>query len=158
MTVTAYIALGSNLGDRRATLDQAILLMDAHADIDVRRVSAFIETDPVGPEGQDAYLNGAAMIETTLEPHELLVALHGIEAQLGRDRSKEQRWGPRTCDMDILLYGDRVEDDPELTIPHLRMRERTFVLMPLVEIGPEVVDPVSKKTVAQLLADLEKTL
>jgi len=158
MSTQAAIALGSNLGDRRATLDQAVLMMDSHAEISVRTVSSFIETDPVGPEGQDAYLNGAVLVDTTLDPRDLLTVLNAIEAQLGRDRSTEQRWGSRTCDLDILLYGDRVVDDPELTIPHPRMREREFVLGPLAEIAPDAIDPVSKKTVSELLADLEKTL
>ena len=157
MTTTAYIALGSNLGDRQATLDQAAAMMDAHAAITVRTVSPLIETDPVGPEGQGAYLNGAAEIETTLSPRDLLTALQSIEAQLGRDRANEQRWGSRTCDLDILLYGDTIVDEPDLTIPHPRMSERTFVLAPLAAIAPNAIHPVLKRTVSELLAALEAT-
>jgi 2-amino-4-hydroxy-6-hydroxymethyldihydropteridine diphosphokinase len=157
MSTLATIALGSNLGDRRATLDQAILLMDAHDGICVQTVSSFIETDPVGVETQGRYLNGAVMVETSLPPHELLEAVQGIEAQLGRDRSKEQRWGPRTCDLDILFYGDLVLDEPDLAIPHPRISERAFVLVPLAEIAPEFVHPVLNKTADDMIADLEAT-
>jgi len=153
-TVTAYIALGANLGDKTRVLLRAATLMDDVQGIEVRRVSSLFETQPIGgPDEQPNYLNGAAEIRTTLSPMDLLAALQAIEAQLGRDRTGEQRWGPRTCDLDILMMGEIVMDTDTLTIPHPRMCERTFVLVPLTEIAPDAVHPVRSKTVRALLAD-----
>ena len=156
IAITAYIGLGSNLGDRGDTLMAAVKQLAAVAGVDVRRISQFVITEPVGgPEDQPKYLNAAAEIETTLEPRELLGELQRIEASLGRDRSKEQRWGPRTCDLDILLMGETVLATDELTIPHPRMHERLFVLRPLAQIAPMVVHPRLRKSVVQLLAEAE---
>jgi len=152
----AYIALGANLGDRSETLRSALEMLDESPGVSVACVSEMIRTEPVGgPGGQGDYLNAAARLETTLVPLELLVLLQGIERWLGRDRSGEQRWGARTCDLDILLIDDEVMETTELTIPHPRMHERRFVLAPLNEIAPDAVHPVLKSTVASLLADLE---
>jgi 2-amino-4-hydroxy-6-hydroxymethyldihydropteridine diphosphokinase len=153
--MTAYIALGSNVGDREATLRRALMLMETTCDIQVVRISHFVQTDPVGgPSGQEKYLNGVAQIVTGLSPHELLAELRQVEWALGRDRQEEQRWGPRTCDLDILLMGEVVIDTPDLTIPHPRMHERLFVLEPLDEIAPEAMHPVLKVSARDLLTRL----
>lgn len=148
---TAYIGLGGNLGDRRATLEEALELLRRTPGVSVTRVSSFIETDPVGPPGQGKYLNAAAELQTDLSAHELLTVLQGIERRLGRNRRREQRWGPRTCDLDILLLGSMVLETPELTIPHPRLHERLFVLAPLAEIAPQALHPALGETVATLL-------
>lgn len=155
MATTAYIALGSNLGDREATLRRALEMLDARDDISVIRVSSFIETAPSGgPADQPPYINAAAELETSLSPHDLLAALQAAESALGRDRSREQRWGPRTCDLDLLLMGDVVLDAPDLTIPHPRMANRAFVLAPLAEIAADAIHPAHGETIASLLANL----
>ena len=156
-TQTAYSALGSNVGERDTTLRVALQKLHARAGISVRRISQFHKTEPVGgPADQGDYLNAAAEIETDLPPEDLLAAMQAVEAELGRDRAKEARWGPRTCDLDLLLYGDEEIDTPDLTIPHPRMHERRFVLEPLAEIAPDLVHPVLHKTISELLAELTK--
>jgi len=154
---TAYLALGSNLGDRRANLEAALAALRANTAVRVLAVSGFIETEPVGgPPGQGAYLNGAAAVETDLEPHALLTECKRIEKSLGRREGP--RWGPRIVDLDILFYGAIVLDAPDLTLPHPRLRERRFVLEPLAEIAPDLVDPVTGLTVGELLARLAQGL
>jgi len=153
---TAYIGLGGNVGNRAATLLDALKRIDALPGIRVRRISNFVETEPVGgPPAQARFLNAAAAVETTLEPADLLAALQGVEAALGRDRDREQRWGPRTCDLDILLIDDVVLETEALTVPHPRLAERLFVLRPLAEIASQVVHPGRGVTVAELLIDAE---
>ena len=154
-SIIACIGMGSNLGDRRGTLEGAIAALARTNGIHVQKVSSFHETEPVGgPPGQAMYLNAAAMIETDLDPHELLMALQTIEAQFGRVRSVH--WGERTLDLDLLLFGKQKVSTPELTVPHPRMRVRRFVLEPLAEIAPELVDPITMRTIAEMLAEVEE--
>lgn len=150
----AYLGLGTNLGQKQENLEKAVDILKGHSDIQVLKVSSFYETDPVGYENQDRFLNAALVCETSLGPYELLDFIQLIERELKRVR--EIRWGPRTIDVDILLY-DSLEllDDPQLIIPHPRMTEREFVLEPLAEITPETVHPGTGKTIALLLEELK---
>lgn len=153
---TAYIALGSNVGNSAATLLAAVKRIDETDRTEVRRVSQFVRTEPVGgPADQPPYLNAAAQVVTELEPAQLLSALQEIEMDLGRDRTREDRWGPRTCDLDILLFDEVAMETDDLTIPHPRMHERRFVLGPLAQIAPRARHPRLDKTVARLLAELK---
>ncbi|MFK7883125.1 MAG: 2-amino-4-hydroxy-6-hydroxymethyldihydropteridine diphosphokinase [Phycisphaerales bacterium] len=129
-----YIGIGSNLGQRHATIHAGVRSLNAHAAIEVVRLSSIIETDPVGPAGQGPYLNAACEVRTSFGPRELLDAMLEIERVHGRDRSKEQRWGARTLDLDLLLFRDVVIDEDGLTVPHPRMHERSFVMIPLREL------------------------
>ena len=129
----AFLALGSNLGDRRAFLRQALERLP-----DVVAVSQVYETDPVGgPPGQGAYLNCVVELRTARTPRELLGAAQAAEA--AAERIRTNRWGPRTLDVDVLLVGEEVVDDPDLVVPHPRMWERGFVLVPLADLAPELV-------------------
>ena len=134
----AYLALGSNLGDRLAHLQSAVDALSAAADVDVVAVSRVYETAPVGGPAQDAYLNAVVAIDTEIDPHALLDLAQGIERQAQRVRA--ERWGPRTLDVDVLLFDDVRLDDPDLTVPHPRMWERGFVLAPLRDVAPALVD------------------
>ena len=150
---TAYIGLGANLGRRGHTLRCALAMLNARADLSVVAVSDFIETPPVGgPAGQPPFLNAAAELRTALPPRELLAALQAVEDHFGRTR--EVRWGPRTLDLDLLLYGSLVTDGPGLRVPHPRMHERLFVLEPLAQIAPDAVHPTLGKTLRALLHEL----
>jgi len=136
----AYIGLGANLGDREVTLPSAVAALDATEGVQVVAVSSFRETEPVGYLDQPTFLNGAAAVETTLSPRELLDALLAVERSLGRTR-EGPRFGPRTIDLDLLLYGDESVDEPGLTVPHPRLHERAFALEPLAELDPGLVVP-----------------
>ena len=147
---TAYIALGANLGDRSANIERAIDILRNTLGIVVKRVSSVREYDAVGgPPDSPPFLNAAAEIETTLSPRELLDALLQTERSLGRQR--REKWGPRLIDLDLLLYGDRVIDGPDLKIPHPLMHERRFVLEPLAQIAPDAIHPLLSKAVRDLL-------
>ena len=149
----AHVGLGANLGEREETLSRALELLAATAGIEVVAVSSFRETDPVGYLDQPRFLNGAAMLETSLSPRELLDALLAVERELGRTR-EGARFGPRTVDLDLLLYGDAQLDEPGLTLPHPRLHERRFALEPLAELDPELVVP-GRGRVTDLLAELD---
>lgn len=136
MTVRAYLALGSNLGDRLAHLQAAVDGLAARAGT-VVAVSRVYETDPVGPPQSD-YLNAVVALDTDRSPRQLLAIAKALEAEAGRDRGGE-RWGPRPLDVDVLLVGDHRVDDPDLVVPHPRMGERAFVLAPLADIAPDLV-------------------
>ncbi len=127
-----YIAIGSNLGDREKNISDAVHKMRDTQGIEVKKLSQIYETEPVGGPKQPDFLNAVMHIETTLEPRELLLAVQDIENQLGRTRTI--KYGPRTIDLDILIYGDKKIDEPDLKIPHPKMNEREFVLEPLKDL------------------------
>jgi 2-amino-4-hydroxy-6-hydroxymethyldihydropteridine diphosphokinase len=135
------VGLGANLGEREATIRRALDSLAADPGVEVAAVSTLRDTDPVGYADQPRFLNGAAALETTLSARELLSLLLAVERELGRDRSREVRFGPRTIDLDLLLYGDEVVAEPGLAVPHPRLAERTFVLEPLDELDPGLVLP-----------------
>ncbi len=147
-SMTAYIGAGSNIGDRKGNLDNAINMLRETSGIRVTAVSSYIDTAPVGYKEQPDFLNAALEIETYLAAYDLLRICSGIERELKRERTV--RWGPRTIDLDILLFGDIIMEDDLLVIPHPRMHEREFVLISMCEIAPDAIHPVLKKTVGEL--------
>ncbi len=149
----AYISLGSNMGDKVDSLKQAVALLNAHEEIKVTAVSSVYDTDPVGYEDQDLFMNIAVAVETTLSPVQLLEVCQSIEEELKRVRII--RWGPRTMDLDIVLFDDQVIDTERLIIPHPRMHERGFVLVPLAEITMDLVHPVLNKSIEALLPTVD---
>lgn len=153
-TTIAYIGLGANLGERGQTIAEALRRLDQDARTTLLRSTAPIETDPVGYTDQPRFLNAAASVATTRSAAELLELLLQVEQELGRVRSEGQRYGPRTVDLDLLLYGNERIDEDGLEIPHPRLHERRFVLEPLAELDPGLVVP-GRGTVSALLAELE---
>ncbi|MDP7069936.1 MAG: 2-amino-4-hydroxy-6-hydroxymethyldihydropteridine diphosphokinase [Phycisphaerales bacterium] len=152
MTTTAYIGMGSNLGARAVALFEALERLDACAGVEIARTSTLLESTAVDVEDQPDFVNAVAVVRTSLEPVRLLEAMLSVEAEMGRDRSGDVvPRGPRVIDLDLLLYGDRCEDLPGLTLPHPRMHQRAFVLVPLVELCPDLVHPVLRCTMTELL-------
>jgi 2-amino-4-hydroxy-6-hydroxymethyldihydropteridine diphosphokinase len=149
----AYVALGSNLGDREGTLRSALEALAAEPEIDVVAVSRFYDTEPVGYVDQPRFLNGAAAIETELPARELLERLLAVELRFGRSRDDVTSQGPRTIDLDLLLYGDAEIDEPGLRVPHPRLHERRFVLEPLADLDPALEVPGNGQ-VQEILARL----
>ena len=148
--VTVYLGLGSNMGDRQANMDKALDLLSQR--MRVKKLSSIYETDPVGNADQPRFLNMVCEVYTHLAPKALLTVGKAIESKLGRVSSKPN--APRTIDIDILFYGDQIIETPELTIPHPRLTERAFVLVPLARIAPDLVHPVNGKTIKELLAEM----
>jgi 2-amino-4-hydroxy-6-hydroxymethyldihydropteridine diphosphokinase len=147
--VTVYLGLGSNLGDRQENLDRALEFLSQR--LRMGKVSSVYDTEPLGDSTQPRFLNLVCQVYTRLEPLALLTLIKGIESKLGRTGKSG---AARTIDIDILLYGDQVIDTPKLVIPHPKMTERAFVLVPLDEIAPNLVHPVSGKTIRELLGEI----
>ncbi len=151
-SVTVYLGLGSNMGDRQQNLDRALDLLSQR--LRVTRVSSAYDTEPVGNVNQPRFLNLVCQVYTRLAPQALLALAKGIECKLGRTSVTQQ---PRPIDIDILFYGDLVLDTPELVIPHPRLANRAFVLVPLTEIAPDLIHPIYRKTIKELLSRSTET-
>lgn len=143
-----YLGLGSNVGNRQAQLNEAIRLLDAKQGIEVVKVSSFYETAPVGYVDQPDFLNLCIAIKTDLSPQAVLE--NALEIEQALHRVRKERWGPRTLDIDILMYGDEVIETPDLVIPHPRMTERAFVLIPLQEIAADAIEPRTQKMIKDI--------
>jgi 2-amino-4-hydroxy-6-hydroxymethyldihydropteridine diphosphokinase len=150
MSFEAYLSLGSNLGNRTENIKGALEKLGALKGTEIVSISSFYETEPEGFKEQPSFINMAAKIETYLSPHELLENIKAIERKMGRVDSS--RWGPRSIDIDIILYGDEVISEPGLSIPHKRVGERDFVLVPLSEIDGELVHPASGQKIREMIS------
>ncbi len=156
MAPDIFIALGSNQGDRELNLLRAVAEIGRLRDTRITALSSFYDTQPVGPVSQDNYLNAVLKLETAFSPRELLRELQRIESAVFR-RVRTVHWGPRPMDLDILFYGDAIIAEEDLIIPHPRLHERRFVLVPLAEIAPAFIHPLIQRSVAQILASLKTT-
>lgn len=146
-----YVAIGANLGDRTATFSATIRAIEAESDLLLLFASPIFETEPMGPAGQGRYLNAVIQLRVWLDPLELLRRLQSIEVSLGRDRSRETlRWGPREIDLDILFFGDRCIETPELVVPHAHAHERSFVMAPMATLSPSFVHPRLGRSVDEI--------
>ncbi|PSJ08605.1 putative 2-amino-4-hydroxy-6-hydroxymethyldihydropteridine pyrophosphokinase [Staphylococcus argenteus] len=154
--IQAYLGLGSNIGDRENQLNEAIKMLNEYDGIDVLKVSSIYETAPVGYTEQPNFLNLCIGIETTLSVSELLERCLDVEARLHRVR--KERWGSRTIDVDILLYGNEITELPNLSVPHPRMNERAFVLIPLNDIATDVIEPRSNLKIKDLVPNDESVV
>lgn len=152
----AYLSIGSNLGDKKAYLDFAVSSLKEDINISVTKVSSYVETEPYGYTEQDEFLNCCAEIKTIYSPYALLNKVNTIEANA--DRKREIHWGPRTLDIDIVLYDNIILNDSKLTIPHIDMENRLFVLKPLCEIAPYAINSVNNKSVKQMYAELKNSI
>ncbi|MFH1097205.1 MAG: 2-amino-4-hydroxy-6-hydroxymethyldihydropteridine diphosphokinase [Candidatus Desantisbacteria bacterium] len=151
----AYISFGSNIGDRVGYIDIALEIIRANPCVQQMQVSSYYETEPVGNIDQPEFINGVAKIDTTLSCEDLLAFLQRVECEMGR--KKTVHWGPRNIDLDILLYDDACISQSNLQVPHPQMQTRAFVLIPLSEIAPEVIHPVSGKTIRELVEAMPET-
>ena len=148
-----FLSIGSNLGDREGYLDMAIEEIDRDTSVEIKKISSIIETEPYGPVEQPNFLNGVIELETYLDPDEFLSVICDIENEAGRERIIH--WGPRTLDIDIIMYDDMIINTDSLIIPHPEMQNREFVLKPMAEIEPHIIHPVFRKSVAQLYEELK---
>jgi len=148
-----YIGLGSNMGDKKKNIEEALRLLDNPPDLIIEKRSSLYSTEPIGYVGQDWFLNSVVEVSTLLSPGELLSRCQAIEEHMGRVRTMP--WGPRIIDLDILLYGEEIVEEDGLIIPHPNMHRRGFVLLPLSEIAPEAVHPKLNKKVVELLRQLK---
>lgn len=155
MATIAYLSLGSNSGDSFKLIDQAVSLINLAENITIIATSALYETEPWGVKDQNWFLNLVMEIKTDLSAQDLLVKLQNIEKTLGRNREKEQRWGERPIDIDIIFYGNKIISTDFLTIPHQQMHRRAFVLVPMLEIAPDFVHPILNKSVSTIYDELE---
>lgn len=149
----AYLSLGSNMGDRKTFLDFGIASLKDMKEVKLLKTSSFYETKAYGKTDQEDFLNACLEIKTFLTAEELLNRIHSVETEGGRKR--EERWGPRTLDIDILLFGDELVSEDYLHIPHIDMHNRLFVLEPLAEIAPQAIHPIKRKSISDLLEDLK---
>jgi 2-amino-4-hydroxy-6-hydroxymethyldihydropteridine diphosphokinase len=150
---TVYLSVGANIGDKFENIESLLNLLDQESDITIKAVSSLYESEPIGVSGQPDFINCVIKIETKIQPHDLLAAVKSIEAILGRDPDSHNE--PRAMDIDILLYDDLNIDSLELNIPHSRLTSRRFALEPLLEIAPDLKDPVSLKQLKEFLSKLK---